>query len=272
MRLIQKLWRAGYEDVIPHRLPAVIADNVDVAVTDWCFSEPPDTVRSITELPPIRPPFEDMWIEAETKSVQDSLNGWAKMWGFRITKGNEYASVEGRPNIVEYNFTFFMEAIDGTVASLSRYNSRVGVGKDGIATWAITVEPNAEINKLSPAMEIGRGNATYTACFALSLMHCSNVSTREVTAPRGNTYTRIGKKQPVLRYHVLEIDHVKRTLRTDGEVQKQGLSKALHICRGHFKRFDKPLFGKTWTGTLWVPAHFKGSAEVGTVVKDYKIK
>lgn len=109
---------------------------------------------------------------------------------------------------------------------------------------------------------------------AISFMHCKNVESREepLSGKERRAFNRRHKRDP-LRFHVLEIDPAKKVLESEGGVSKNGLRKALHICRGHFAHYtdDKPLFGK-YTGTFWRPAHVRGSADAGTVYKDYRVK
>ncbi|MGD0272511.1 MAG: hypothetical protein ABSB96_02100 [Gaiellaceae bacterium] len=112
------------------------------------------------------------------------------------------------------------------------------------------------------------------AAFAISLLHCRNVSLRTVDPPE--KLSRKAERQhgrPLVSYHVLDIEPMRRVLDSDGEAQTKGLRHALHICRGHFKTFteDAPLFGRH-VGTYWWPAYVRGSAEVGTVEKDYRVR
>jgi hypothetical protein len=54
---------------------------------------------------------------------------------------------------------------------------------------------------------------------------------------------------------------------------KQGAERREHQVRGHFKVYtpDRPLFGRI-SGLVWVPAHRRGSADAGSVSKDYAIR
>lgn len=109
---------------------------------------------------------------------------------------------------------------------------------------------------------------------AISFMHCKNVERRE-EAPPPKLSKKWEKKhgRPLVRYHVLDIDPMRKVLSSEGGVETNGLKKALHICRGHFATYteDKPLFGRV-TGTFWKPQHVRGSAKNGVVVKDYNVK
>lgn len=112
------------------------------------------------------------------------------------------------------------------------------------------------------------------AFLALSFMHCKNVDLVP-NAPPAKLSRKHEKRygQPLARYYTLEIEPMKKILRTEGQSEKTGLKRALHICRGHFAHYtaERPLFGKV-VGTVWRPAHVRGSAKEGVVVKDYAVK
>jgi hypothetical protein len=109
---------------------------------------------------------------------------------------------------------------------------------------------------------------------AISFAHCKNVERREIEQP-----SPLSKKwqkrhgRPLVRYHILDIDPMRRVLRDEGGAEESGLKKALHICRGHFATYteDAPLFGRV-TGTFWKPQHVRGNVKHGVVVKDYNVK
>lgn len=107
---------------------------------------------------------------------------------------------------------------------------------------------------------------------ALSFAHCRNVTVRAVDPP-----PKLSRRHeqrhgvPLSRYYVLDIDPMKKVLRSEGGIETVGLKQALHICRGHFKTFDeKPLFGKL-RGTYFWHDHVRGEPTQGTISKDYRI-
>lgn len=111
------------------------------------------------------------------------------------------------------------------------------------------------------------------AIFAITFMNCKNVVRRDVTETEGPSAKWIRRqKAPTIRYHVLDINPMKEVLRTEGNIETNGIKKALHICRGHFATYteEKPLFGKK-AGTFWVPAHTRGDIKHGAIVKDYRV-
>jgi hypothetical protein len=116
----------------------------------------------------------------------------------------------------------------------------------------------------------------YPACLALSFMHCRNVKIAEERPPEKLSKKHRAKTgKPLLKYRVLQIDHMKEVLEREGGISKNGLKRALHICRGHFSRYGQDgkglLFGK-YAATVWVPMHTRGSKVEGIVVKDYSVK
>lgn len=110
--------------------------------------------------------------------------------------------------------------------------------------------------------------------FAISLMHCKNVSLERVDPdPVANKERKKAGRAPFRRYHIINIEPMKRVILAEGRPESNGLRRALHICRGHFARYseEKPLFGKH-AGTFWIPAHARGSIDGGIITSDYRVK
>jgi len=105
---------------------------------------------------------------------------------------------------------------------------------------------------------------------ATSFLGCKNVTIRDETPHLTRQQRRHGP--PEITYKVLDIAPMTRVLRDEGDIEHNGLKKALHICRGHFAHYgpERKLFGK-YEGTFWHPMHIRGGAEQGVVVKDYKV-
>lgn len=116
----------------------------------------------------------------------------------------------------------------------------------------------------------------HTALLTISFLHCRNVLLQEVRPPRrplSNQQRRRGERaRTPLSYHVLDIRPMREVLRTQGQQERVGTRRALHICRGHFAHYrERGLFGK-YRGTFWRPQHVRGDAEQGVRVKDYRVK
>lgn len=136
--------------------------------------------------------------------------------------------------------------------------------------------PSAQRQHMETTWDAARAGTMWQMplLLALSFMHCKNVEQREVRP----TFieARPWKKKhgrPLVRYHILDIDPMRKVLRDEGGVEAHGFKKALHICRGHFATYtdNAPLFGRL-TGTFWKPQHVRGTARNGMVVKDYNVK
>lgn len=115
------------------------------------------------------------------------------------------------------------------------------------------------------------GMLLYPCIHAMALLGCKNVTTQEMRAPRPlrrSTERTFGVA--LCSYHVVTILHGKRGTRTMAG-GSQGTSRALSICRGHFKTYDDHgLFGNK-KGTWWWQDHVRGDYEKGVVVKDYAL-
>lgn len=153
------------------------------------------------------------------------------------------------------------------------WDSRIGMGivEKAAKYYGMTAEQVHDI-----FFEMGMVNMG-TCYLATALLHCKNVTVvdAEPTAKekyRMQEYER-KERQPAAKWKVLSIEPMVKTLRIQGAIERNGLSKALHICRGHFKDFSKGngLFGKN-KGLYWWEQHMRGDESAGVVIKDYDIK
>lgn len=109
--------------------------------------------------------------------------------------------------------------------------------------------------------------------FGISLCHCNNVEVGEDGPAQAVRENRKSKGQnPGQTFKTLDIEPMKEKSASSSSGGDPSVSRALHICRGHFKTYteDAPLFGEH-TGTYWWPMHTRGSAENGEVKKDYRV-
>jgi hypothetical protein len=115
---------------------------------------------------------------------------------------------------------------------------------------------------------------TFPALLAVSFMNCKKTTLEPIDPdPKLNRERRQAGLKPFLRYHTINIEPMKTVLRSEGNIETEGLKRALHICRGHFATYseERPLFGRV-AGTFWIPAHVRGSAKQGVVISDYDVK
>lgn len=111
----------------------------------------------------------------------------------------------------------------------------------------------------------------YPAVLAICFMHCNNVRlvdnrTKEAHARK---HQRLYGRAPIV-YKTLDIAPMRKIIRSEGGPHC-GLRQALHIMRGHFKRFEeRPLFGKH-KGMWWWSSQLRGALERGYVKKTYEV-
>jgi hypothetical protein len=124
--------------------------------------------------------------------------------------------------------------------------------------------------------EVLKGFITWLhpALLAVSFLHCRNVKVidNETPAPLAKKYhARTGVwPRP---FHTLEIDPLRQILKTQGNAQANGLAKAMHICRGHFKdyREGRGLFGK-YHQIVWQPSVVRGTQGKEAGHREVRIK
>lgn len=131
--------------------------------------------------------------------------------------------------------------------------------------------------KVSPEMasDLSRSVAHefFPALLTISFLHCKNVIVKTEVPSQALSNVHSHKTgRPLVRYKILEIEPMKRILRSEGQSEKTGLKKSLHICRGHFKNYEQGhgLFGRIH-GMYWWESHVRGSVEEGITAKDYNI-
>jgi hypothetical protein len=113
----------------------------------------------------------------------------------------------------------------------------------------------------------------------LAFMQCKNVERVDVTKQEGQPRKWCRRQRvPELQYHTLLIDPNigNKTQSSDRKTEGDRSGKALHICRGHFMHsvndgVSKGLFGRGIYGTFWVPAHVRGTADLGRVIPTYNV-
>lgn len=158
---------------------------------------------------------------------------------------------------------------------LRLYVQTAGVQVDEQGALLRTPEGWVKVMKLGPAEDdLGLPCELDPVLLAISLSHCKNVELRAVDPDPKRLRSARKRGRPLNRYHVLEIDPMRKVLRDEGRSDDVGLPQALHICRGHFKDYrERGLFGsEKHRGVYWWPQTLKGSPKVGTVTKDYAVE
>lgn len=206
----------------------------------------------------------------------------------------------------EYNYSHQKK---GRVAITPTWRWKIGVNAQGMAIGSEDVhngplaqeyflqntEPGANLEEIVERLAGAYYPFLCTGLLTLSFLHCKNVALKTVEEPgsleqpppasrkaqkqKRQKQTAIRDQQqpvqppPTVTYHILDVEPMKKVLRTEGQAEQQGLKRAMHICRGHFAHYEegKGLFGK-YHGTYWRAQHVRGEASQGTHIKDYRIK
>lgn len=113
----------------------------------------------------------------------------------------------------------------------------------------------------------------YPLLYAISLLHCKNVTTRDAAeAPAKVKAARAKRGRPYIHYKELVVKPMRKEVASQTDGDESPIKRALHICRGHFKDYrESGLFGK-YHDIYWWEMHVRGSQEVGEVRKSYKVK
>lgn len=109
-----------------------------------------------------------------------------------------------------------------------------------------------------------------SAMWAIGLMNCRNVTTREVNRHPVKRKKQRRQRDPGLDYHTIVLPG-QRGQQGASHGESSGVTR-LHQVRGHFKTFtpDAPLLGQH-VGTYWWGWQVRGSKENGEVISDYKL-
>jgi hypothetical protein len=286
---------AGFAGELP-LLPRFVMDEA----AEFFFRT--DRICSATDYPTVAPPFPRFWMEFRRPDTR--LGGAAACGAFVLSKDADHFTPHERRSYPDARwlmiFAFVMQARGGDHAIGPLGIGAIGVRPDG----SVHVRPNgeapmhtapgvawdgycrqlfAEYPELSDRFNGDRAAAfammkedisrtIHPFLFAISLMHCKNVSSEEVVPPEALNRARQRRgRREFLRYHTLRIAPMTRALETEGNAAGSGIRQALHLCRGHFKDYRKSgLFGRH-KGLFWWDDYARGSIEEGVVAKDYVV-
>lgn len=231
------------------------------------------------DFPNLAPPFENFFMEYKVPDFMRCQGTWGKvpktpgaqvgiLFCSQKAKGNEY------PFAWIYALTYFTSYSD-TVRHIP-VATFLYVDKNGVPIKPLLDSPSP-IQHLFDKKDLSEQEieSIWTffvdpALLAISFLHCKNV--KIVPQGHGLYSGSRNRHKPSIRYHVLEIDPMKETLRTEGKSDETGLKKAMHICRGHFKdyRDGRGLFGK-FKDIYWWDSQVRGDILEGLVTKNYQI-
>lgn len=280
MLLIDRLRRTDYTLVAKtwytnprRRLDSFLADLANCVAID--ASNVYDYAHAIGEIsqddvPNATPPFPYTWIEGRT---------FSKWRGTLFEAHRGAVWPPSAPNELPANPDAAWSVCATTVSWERETNSVARLGKvwyQVLKDGSPARRPDGPVAGARIAIEgmpqhVGEG-LFLCAGLALSFIHCRNVRMEERGPSRQERrQSERDATRPFFRYHILQIDAIKRILESEGGISQNGARKALHICRGHFKNYTEaaPLFGRV-TGQFFWESHYRGDARIGVVGKDYK--
>lgn len=176
-------------------------------------------------------------------------------WVVLATHFTSYAGDVGTGHFIH----FLIIGADGTLLSIQPGKSPFLSEQE---YQAVKDDPGK--HTLSPALT--------TALFAICFCHCKNITIEQEKRSRQARRAAERAKTPAITFKTIDIHPVQKIMAEEGQIESQGIKKALHICRAHFAHYteEHPLFGK-YTGTFYKPLHVRGSLKEGAAIKDYHI-
>lgn len=115
-----------------------------------------------------------------------------------------------------------------------------------------------------------------TILMSFQFLNCKNVKT--IDNPPEPKLSKAFKKRngvPLMTYKTISVSPERKSSGGSGSTESQNL-KSLHIVRGHFAKYtpEHGFLGRKLEHEImvWKPAHIRGNAENGVVIKDYKVE
>jgi hypothetical protein len=290
-----------FADQLPSRLHVVLADSV----FEYYYAGQ-DEEFSWSDFPNLAPPWPMFWIEGRfppywvadgmtqpRATLEKPLGDLSRVGVLFIASDARAASSWLPPTkptgcdegywgalksfietAVANDWQWLLTAIAFTPALGPVISSTVGINADGTAgpvqlqTLLVSVDPPPDLALLGEL----QGDLIWPGVLALSFLHCRNCELRPVAPSRAERRQAAREGRPPRGvYHVLDVLPMRAVLQREAG-KATSIRQALHICRGHFKRFDaRPLFGKH-RGVFWWPMHLRGDPNRGAIGKSYRLK
>lgn len=260
-------------------VPVIVGDDVAAYAASLPKGTHMDDVVST-----MAPPFDKFFVEFQNVRNDDTLHAWGALVSATDDqdKIQQFEGDTGKPRWILELESFLEREKGKPFGPVARHV--VGLAEDG--TWfrhadGVVWWGGGPVTMSEPAPPGAVQNwgdfvaqLLFPVLLSISLMHCKNVQLRAVDPPE--KLSRRHRKEhgrELVRYHVLEVDSIRRILDKYRKGDREDLRRALHICRGHFKTFtpDAPLLGRH-IGMYWWEPHVRGSKESGAVLKDYRVR
>lgn len=197
--------------------------------------------------------------------------------------GNLYYETERGRVIGPATSSFFGLAPDGGFARIRENTASEEWMPSGAAGRASEAGVVCWVSSVLTDDDARRGFADFSAhllaplYMALTFMNATNVGFRRVEPPSKLSRKHERRSGVALsRYYTLDIGGFSEALSREGDVERQGIRRALHLCRGHLRRYTPERGGPGGKAieepmTVWIPPHTRGIADEGEVCKDYRV-
>ncbi|MBI4063443.1 MAG: hypothetical protein HY401_03990 [Elusimicrobia bacterium] len=254
-------------------------------ISDYLYHQNQQEDWDLTkDFPNVAPPFERIWIEYSIPTESHSegkivLNKHRPRVGVLIQ--SEEVSCDGHKWVCKG--TIYQKVVGGLLGCrikvkwLVKTNGECCLPPEGLRIELEALAPAVAEAMIQDERFINDAKEWATShlfvpFLTLSFLHCKNVQL--VKSPVNLKLQKARqrrKKPPLIRWHTLTIEPVKRIVAAANNGNSTLTPKALHICRGHFKDFsERGLFGK-YKGLYWWDAQVRGASKRGVVLKDYEV-
>ena len=116
----------------------------------------------------------------------------------------------------------------------------------------------------------------WPAFMACTLLHCKNIVTEDHVPDAAIQRKCVKQKSPPrITYKTLRVEVPRSVLarhNSDGQTDDAGPQVRFHLCSGHFRELRSDKFTNKRGQWVWVPAHWRGSMELGVIHKNYKLE
>jgi len=255
------------------QLPVLLIDNV----ADYYFKATDQEVWSLDrDFPNLAPPFPGFWCEhrlpklihsKEHGDTQTGMEGGRAGIFVRVADPADCKYEGPAPDglkwilwfevFIDYGCWRSSGLVDGPCSPMF-----LCVDADGRGLGAPWMQSYAAEDDFSRTVMRSMMTWLHPTFLAISFLHCKNVSLNDnqVDAPLAKKFRARHGFNPT-PYKTLVIEPLKEILRREGgHGSGNGLAKAMHICRGHFRdyREGRGLFGK-YHGQFYMPATVRGT-------------
>jgi hypothetical protein len=226
---------------------------------------------------PLRPPFDDMWLEWKTPKTQWTADGWQnhspRDFAFLVS-----AKPQGRQTILSARGLMYEPIYEAP--ALSPVGGLLVVNESGHVLSQRLLVDETEVDRLAGVMQTTKQElaTTMLQMFYPGLLAVGWINCKNIRLETNHTNDRIARKRQRrgsfagLSYEKIVIDGVAgQPTRSNREAHATG--KRLHMVRGHFATYttERPLFGRI-TGTFWRAWHVRGDADLGRISHEYQVQ